>query len=198
MKLLSIILLSLLLLILPVKTDAQGMMGNVGNSSTLDSASVTSTAQDEANGKILYEKLQNKQVTCTELTDDDFDVLGDYFMGQRLGNTESHALMNDMMKRMMGDDGEKQMHISLGKRLSNCNSSAPISNDGTRFLPMLGLGGMMGSNGNSGYSGGMMGYGFNGFGQKGWNILGIIPWTLGILFLILGILYFWRGIHNKK
>lgn len=39
-----------------------------------------------------------------------------------------------------------------------------------------------------GYYGGMM---------SGWGILGGLTWLLLIVFLILGIAYFWKGINKK-
>jgi hypothetical protein len=130
----------------PAKVRAQGMMGQFFNSSNT-SADVTSTAKDEAEGKVVFDKLQSKQLTCQKLTDDDFDVLGDYYMGQMAGSTTAHAQMNARMTRMMGENGEKQMHIALGKRLSGCNTGAAYSNDpNSGFAPMMGYGGGMMSN----------------------------------------------------
>jgi hypothetical protein len=97
--------------------NAQGMMGRFASPSP-SNTSISSTAKDEADGKAVYELLQSKEKSCKDLTDEDFDVLGDYYMGQRLGNTATHDSMNSMMKNMMGEEGEMQMHISLGKRLN--------------------------------------------------------------------------------
>lgn len=174
----------LFLFSLPVRISAQGMMGQFNATPSPDAASEQSTAQDEAKGKVIYDKLQSNQTTCQKLTDDDFDVLGDYYMGQRLGSTATHAVMNTMMTRMMGEAGEKQMHISLGKRLSGCDTSAPISVQGSNFLPMMGLDGMMGGNGyNSSW--GMMGN----FGNNPMAFLGYGSGSAMMIFwLIVGIL----------
>ena len=75
-------------------------------------------AKEEAEGKALYEKLQAKQARCQDLKDNDFELIGEYMMGQRAG--ASHEQMNAMMKQMMGTDGEEQMHIIMGKKLSGC------------------------------------------------------------------------------
>ena len=97
------------------------------------------TAKDEADGKAIFDRLQAKQTTCADLSADDFDLLGDYFMGQRMGN--AHPQMNVMMQQMMGDEGEKQMHIIMGRNLSGCASGSPTSGQ----LPqgMMNGGGMM-------------------------------------------------------
>jgi hypothetical protein len=176
---------------------AQGMMGGFNTTATPDE--VAQTQKDEAAGKAVWDKLQNKEVTCANLKDDDFDVLGDFFMSNAVGS--NHAAMNLMMKNRMGEEGEKQMHIAMGKRLSGCNTNASLPNGSSYFMPMMGgLGGRMGGLSQNtlptqqgrGFS--MMGYGY---GQNGWNIFGIITWVFGILFLILGILYFWKEIQKK-
>ena len=94
-------------------------------------------------------------------------------MGQSIGNTQRHALMNQMMTSMMGEDGEEQAHIAMGKRLSGCEPNAQVSSNGVGFMPMMW---MMGGGGNP-----MMGYGWNGFGLLGW-----IPMLLFWILLILG------------
>src|SRR3989338_10043403 len=58
------------------------------------------TAIEEAEGKTVWEKLQAKQTTCADLSDDNFETLGEYFMGQMLGT--SHEAMNNMMIQMLG------------------------------------------------------------------------------------------------
>lgn len=172
------------LLLTPSSTFAQGMMGNW----TSSQSSVTSddhTAQEESEGKEVWDKLQAKEVTCDSLSDADFGALGEYFMGQSIGNTQRHALMNQMMTNMMGEEGEEQMHVAMGKRLSGCEPDAQIPQSGVGFMPMMPplaslapLGGWM-----MGYGGwnNTMG-GWNGFGLLGW-----IPMLLFWIILILGV-----------
>jgi putative membrane protein len=133
--------LSILLILVSVfssSVSAQGMM-NWGNTSSATPSSVSSTAQDEAKGKQIWEQLQSKQISCSNLKNDDYEVLGEYFMGQSIGNTERHAVMNQMMTNMMGQNGEEQMHIALGKRNSGCDTNASFPS-GYGF-PMMGYGG---------------------------------------------------------
>lgn len=158
---------------------AQGMM-NWGNNSSTSSSEVSATAQDEAKGKQIWEQLQSKQITCSNLKDDDFEVLGDYFMGQSIGNTERHTAMDQMMKNMMGETGEEQIHITLGKRSSDCDANASFPS-GYGFMPMMWW--MMGGGGNP-----MMGYGGWGGMMNGWEGFGIIGWLTMIIFWILIIL----------
>lgn len=100
------------------------------------------TQKEEAEGKAIWEKLQNKKIDCQKLTDDQFEALGEYFMGQMMG--ESHPAMNQMMVRMMGEEGEKQMHIVMGKRMSGCQPQAAYPSGWGWMMPMIGGGWMMG------------------------------------------------------
>lgn len=56
------------------------------------------TAREEVKGKDIWQGLQNKEVECANLSDDDFGALGEYFMGQMVGS--SHPAMNQMMINM--------------------------------------------------------------------------------------------------
>ncbi|MDD5040922.1 MAG: hypothetical protein PHX87_02095 [Candidatus Peribacteraceae bacterium] len=105
-------------------------------------ASDESASNESEQGKALYDKLQAKQITCADLSDDDFDLLGDYFMGLRAG--AAHEQVDTFMQQMMGEEAEKQMHIIMGRRLSGCSAGGAALE-----FPQ----GMMGG----GYGGGMMG-----------------------------------------
>ncbi|EKD95675.1 MAG: hypothetical protein ACD_24C00394G0001, partial [uncultured bacterium] len=93
------------------------------------------TASEEAEGKIIWESFQNKETSCENLSDKDFGTLGEYFMGQMVG--DSHEAMNTMMERMMGKEGEEQMHIVMGKRLSGCDTSVQVPQGGSGYMPMM-------------------------------------------------------------
>src|SRR3990167_9529758 len=125
------------------------------------------TASEEAEGKIIWESFQNKETSCEKLSDEDFGALGEYFMGQMVG--DSHEAMNTMMERMMGKEGEEQMHIVVGKRLSGCQSDAQIPQSGVGFMPMMGFG-----------------------------ILGWLPMLLFWIVLILGVVALFRYLSDSK
>ncbi len=92
------------------------MMGQrQGSAQNTDSAA---QQKEEADGKALYDKLQAKQMTCADVSDSDFELIGEYAMSQMAG--AGHEQMNTMMQRMMGKDGEEQMHIVMGKRATGC------------------------------------------------------------------------------
>lgn len=137
---------------------------------------ISETTQDELAGKAIFDKLLAKQTQCPQLTDDDFDVLGDYFMGQMMGS--SHASMNTRMEQALGADGEKQMHIVMGKRLSGCDPTVAYPAGGNSFMA-----GMMGGSQN------MMGWGL-GYGMPfggGWmgGSFMILQWGLIIIAIVM-------------
>lgn len=178
--------------------SAQGMMGFFNSS--VDNSAVQNQLEEEQTGKKLIENLSNKTALCSQLSDTDFEKIGEYFMGQSIGNTQRHISMNEMMKRMMGEKGEEQAHQAMGKRYSGCDSSAAFPTQDNGFLPMMGMLGMMGGNNQwGGRSSGMMGnfYGNNTF-DNGSSIFVTIIWVLVIIFLVLGIIYFLKGINRKK
>jgi hypothetical protein len=80
---------------------------------------------EELEGKALFEKLQSKQANCTDLTDSDFELIGEYLMGQKLQS--EHAQMNRMMKNMMGEEGEEQMHVMMAKNATGCSHASTSS-----------------------------------------------------------------------
>lgn len=92
---------------------------------------------EEVEGKIIWEKLQAKQLECKNLTDDNFELLGEYFMGRMAGS--SHEAMNTMMEQMMGKEREEQMHIVMGKRMSDCDTSAAFPSQGVGFMSMMNM-----------------------------------------------------------
>lgn len=129
------------------------------------------TAREEAEGKVVWEKLQNRQISCNQLSDSDFGKLGEYYMGQM--TSSSHEAMNTMMTQMMGQAGEEQMHVVMGKRLSDCG----------------GVGG--GGNFMMGYWGGNWGVG------SGLSWVGLVILTVIIVDLVLLGLWLWKQIQKK-
>ena len=116
------------------------MMGNWQNQQQNEENA--SQQKEEADGKVLYDTLQAKQTTCSDLSDDDFELIGEYLMGQHAG--ANHEQMNVMIKQMMGDDAP--MHIFLAKNATGCATGTQSSqpNGG-----MMNGGGMMQRQGNS-------------------------------------------------
>jgi len=139
------------------------------------------TAREEAEGREIWQQLQDKQLTCDTLSDEQYAALGEYFMGQMMG--DSHAAMNQMMIQMMGEEEEEQMHVVMGKRLSGCDNSASYPFSGAGFIPMMnmmiplrqGFGGQVGGGFN------MMNWGSTTPFGGGWGM----PFFGGGLFMLL-------------
>ena len=180
----AIILITLLLT--PSSAFAQGMMGNWTGSPS-SAISDDHTAREEAGGKEIWEKLQAKQLECKNLTDEQYGSLGEYFMGQSIGDTQRHAVMNQMMTSMMGEEGEEQMHIAMGKILSGCEPNAQVPSSGVGFMPMMWMMGSAGSPQVGGGGNSMMGTGWGNM-MGGWNGFGLLGWIPMLLFWILLIL----------
>ncbi len=161
---------------------AQGMMGFQSLSS--DNATTQSQQQEEQEGKKFLDDLSGKTIACSQLKDAAFDKIGEYFMGQSIGDTSRHIAMNGMMKSMMGEQGEEQMHIAWGKRGSGCDTSAAFSSQVSGFMPMMQM-----------MTGGwpMMNFGFSSFGGLGWIFM-IFWWML----IIVGIAAFIRWVIGQS
>ena len=115
-------------------------------------AAAPTLAQEEQQGEGIAKSLQSGERHCSDLSADDFELIGEYAMGSYLGDEGTHAAMNRRMTVMMGEAGERRMHIALGYRFSGC-PGGPVSG-------WVGaLGGMMGGGGSGSYGPGMMGGG---------------------------------------
>ena len=183
---------------MPVLDGVEGM-GNLSNTTVDWNEVVEHTAREEQEGKELWDTLQAKEIACENLSDEQFGVLGEYFMGQMAG--ESHAAMNAMMIQAHGEDGEEQIHIVMGKRLSSCDTSASFPAISGGWMPMMNPVRNGASNGvNMMWGGSMMNFGFGPFGSFGWIFM-ILWWVLIILGLVALIKWLTsqsRGAHNHE
>lgn len=102
------------------------------------SAAFASLGDEQRQGRDLSTQLQSGAKTCDDLSDEDFDHIGEYVMGRFLGSTQAHQAMNDRMSLMMGDQAEQRMHQLMGQRYAGCytNSASGIGPG------MMGSGGM--------------------------------------------------------
>lgn len=148
------------------------------------SASVTAAptlAQEEQQGEGVAESVRSGGKQCSDLSADQFELIGEYAMGSYLGDEGAHAAMNRRMTLMMGEAGEHRMHVALGYRYSGCSGGPASSWVG----PMAGMMGGRGTGGNGSgmmgggdyeergsYSGTMMGSG--GHGDSGISTLGVV------------------------
>lgn len=99
----------------------RGMMGL--NNSAVSSKQVEEIKKEEDEGQELLLEIQSKTKSCKDVSEDDFEKIGDYVMKQRVRTSEKHAAMDANMEQMMGKDQNEQMHISLGKSAAGCSSS---------------------------------------------------------------------------
>ena len=169
---------------------AQGMMG-FSNSSP-DTAAIQSQQEEEQTGKTFLDSLNNKTVVCSQLQDADFEKIGEYFMGQTIGDTARHIAMNTMMQGMMGTQGEEQVHIAWGKRGSGCDPSATSPSQGVGFMSMMGGWSSPFTTNQSNNS--MMNFGFMPFG---WIFM-ILWWVLIIAGIVAIIKWFTGQSHGSN
>ena len=188
------------------------MMGGFSNSGADWEKVVEHTLQEEKEGKELWGKLQAKEITCANLNDEQYGVLGEYFMGQMSG--DSHAAMNAMMIQTHGEEGEEQIHIVMGKRLSGCDTSALFPAGSGGWMPMMNMmwGGWPASPdewasrggsspfGSNNSTNNMMNFGFGSFGAFGWIFM-VLWWVLIIAGIVALIKWFTgqsHGTHRKE
>src|SRR4030042_3535965 len=122
-------------------------------------------------------------------------------MGTMMGN--SHEAMNAMLERRLGKEGEEQMHIAMGKRMSGCDTSASYP-QGFNFMPMMGgwssPTGLNQNNNNLmmwGFGSNPMGLGFGLFGL----IFMLLFWILiiaGIVVLVRWLIHQSHGTHKNE
>ena len=122
-------------------------------------------------------------------------------MGRMVG--DSHESMNTMMERMMGKEGEEQMHVVMGKRLSGCDTTASLPQGSAGFMPMM-MNMMTGSafapqsfGETEGGVNPMMGYG-NMMGGGGFGLLFSLFWIVILVDLILLGVWLWKKITKEK
>ena len=135
-------------------------------------------------------KLVESKVSCNQLTNEQLEVIGEYYMEQ-MHPGESHELMD----KMMGGEGSEsleQMHINMAKRLycnENVSMGCGMMGSGMGNMMSSGTMGMMSGDGmmttNKAYKyGGMM-------GMMGSNMMGNNTWPFSfwsianLIFMIL-------------
>ncbi len=163
---------------MPALSGAKGM-GFPSSSS--DSATIQSQRQEEQEGKQFLDSLNNKTVTCSQLKDADFEKIGEYFMGQSIGDTSRHIAMNEMMKSMMGEQGEEQIHIAWGKRGSGCDTSAVFPQNGVGFMSMM-----------SNWGQNPMGW----FGSASWLVT--LTWIVWLAVGVLAVIWLRKQINKRN
>ena len=159
-------------------------------------------------------KIVDAKTPCSKLTENQLEMIGDYYMEQ-MHPGEAHTAMDNMM----GGDGSeslKLMHIAIAKRIY-CNEINSSIDYGYRGMMGSSYGqGMMGNFQNDYYgvksktndyggrmqmmSSGAFGYGMMGnYGYWGFYNFLIIVLFVGLIILVyLWIIKVWKDILRKK
>jgi len=149
--------------------------GMIGDTADIAAQSQVAPSTDETQGAAIWNALSSGQTSCAALTDNDFDLLGDYFMGQMMGSY--HEQMDTYMAQRLGEQGDTQMHIAMGKRFSGCNTTVAYPSGFSGYAPM-----MMGMMGGYGMP---MGYGMMyGYGRWPYSFFDIALYAFAIIGLI--------------
>ena len=131
-------------------------------------------------------KLIDAKTPCSKLTENQLEILGEYYMEQ-MHPGESHELMHQMMGLKEGSEAEEQFHINMAKSIY-CGETNAFGSGG-----MMG-GGMMGMMGSNFGYGMMSGYGYWGF----LNFLSLVL-VIGLIILVyLWIIKLWKEIRKIK
>ena len=134
----------------------------------------------------------NAKTSCSKLTENQLELIGDYFMEQ-MHSGQAHQAM----EQMMGGEGSESlrlMHIAMAKRIY-CNDTSGAANYGMMGMMSGGMTKMMGTNM---MNFGMMGNYGTGFGY--WSFFSILYLILliGITILVyLWIAKIWKEIKKK-
>ncbi len=173
--------------VLLLSASLPGIIQAQTTGSTVGPATGNQTTQDEVAGGVILENLQSNKASCSTLSDDDYDKLGDYFMGQMMGS--SHAAMDALMIQRIGADNERLMHIALGKRLSGCDVSAVFPAQGAGFLPMMGMMGGWSSYQPNGFNmmGNYFGSGYSPYQMMDYGGFDWIPMIFWLILIIVAI-----------
>ncbi len=132
-------------------------------------------------------RLIGSKASCPELSDEQLEDIGDYYMEQ-MHPGEAHELMDKMMGGE-GSEGLKQMHIMMARQIycgENTMQGGMMNN----------MGGFMGAGQQANMMGGMMG-GYGGYGYSNyWNFMNVLYIILlvGLIILVyLWIAKLWRN-----
>ena len=122
-------------------------------------------------GRALDARLQSGQANCQNLSNSDFEHLGEYVMDRTVGSRAAHQAMNARMDAVMGPANTDRMHEGLGRRYAGC---AATNGGGSG---MMGGGAMMGggSTGAGGW-GAMMGSGYAWMRNGTWQHMNRADW----------------------
>lgn len=121
------------------------------------------------------EEIIKAKMPCDELSDEQLEAVGDYYMEQ-MHPGEAHEAMDEVMGGE-GSESLRQMHISMARSFY-CGEHDAIS-PGMMSM-MMGRGGGMAEADMMGFGSGMSGYGYGGYAF-------LTPLLLVLLIVLIGI-----------
>lgn len=169
-----------------VASAQMGMMGSYyGQGSGTDELAQSQELDNDLQEIYKNQNIANQgQIDCSKITDEQFEKIGDDYMGAMFTNSVQHEAMDNMMGGE-GSESLRQSHINMGRAYLGCwgnYSSGPLhmSMMGGRY----GVGyGMMEQGCDGRYLGSMMGGYFGGaYSWFVWATMALL-WS----FLVLGI-----------
>lgn len=190
-KIILTITIAVLVFMLPHVASAQvGIMGNFNNASNSSQAEQQKTLDNVTNALLKTQNVSSiDQLTCSNISQDEFEKVGDAWMGVMAGNEQNHSAME---QRMGGEGSQnlKQAHIQMGESYLGCANGQQ-----NNWMSMM--------NGYQNARGGgfpMMGYGYGGMmnGGFGWGFgwVALLFWIVAFIDLVLLGVFLWKKIKK--
>lgn len=143
------------------------------------------------------EEIIRQKISCDVITEDQLELIGDYFMEQ-MHPGKLHDIMDEIMDERMGGEGSetlRQVHISMARSFYCGEPGIMPSGMMNAMMGRNGFGMMMGINQIGGMNM-MQGY-YGGYGSYGMNLFGWVFMLLLIVALILLIIWLYKQIQKK-
>ncbi len=131
-------------------------------------------------------QLISSNISCDRLSQDQFELIGDYYMEQM-----HPGGAHERMDQMMGGEGSNSLrnaHIQMTQVLYCGQTNTNVTYGGMM--------GMMPFIYRSGYDGGMMGYDMMGYGGWGWLVV-LAFWILVFAALVLLIFWLYKNVFGR-
>lgn len=116
----------------------------IGILATTAATASATTAQEEREGTSVLRELEGGTLDCSEASAEDFEHVGDYAMGRTVGSPGGHEAMDAAMTRMMGEEGNRQAHVAMGRRYAGCGRGPLPAGFGRMMTAVNGMGVMGG------------------------------------------------------
>ncbi len=130
-------------------------------------AVASSVVAKQQRGAQILSQVRRGALAPKQLTNSQYEELGEYLMGRALGSTQLHQRLNTLMNEMMGPTAADQMHVYLAERYLGIRA-APTRADAALY----GLVGTMMSSDRGSSLAGMMSAYLDGRGTAGYQMMG--------------------------